>query len=184
MKTTDYRRVRWLPEAPPCVRTFRARNNSSSSKCCSNSCPWLWFREIAQKWLLELASIANVSNKCLKKWRGPMSKAHFLWSDTPWAKARRIRPFALCFRRPFRFAFWCFPRYVGELQNERQTWTWTKTWEMSETKRRHLQKPFCWILTTSKVEIKFTRCFWRHHVIFLRKVSLNKRSLKQFHPIG
>ena len=90
LKTTHYRRVRWLPGTPPCVRITQTRDNSSSSKCCSNSCPWLWFRKIARKWLLELASIANVS-KSPKKWKGPISKAHFWWSDTPWAKARRIK---------------------------------------------------------------------------------------------
>ena len=68
-KTTDYRRVRWLPETPPRVRTSRTRKTSSSSNCCSDSCPWLWFWKIDRKWLFGLASIANVSKKYWKKWK-------------------------------------------------------------------------------------------------------------------
>ena len=51
------------PGTPPRVRIPQTRNNSSSSNCCSNSCPWLWSREIARKWLFGLASIANASKQ-------------------------------------------------------------------------------------------------------------------------
>ena len=57
--------------------------------------------------LFEFVSMALVSKNCskiavwvgsdwecfktkLRKWKGSMSKAHHLWSDTRWAKARRI----------------------------------------------------------------------------------------------
>ena len=73
-KTGDYRRVRWLPETPHRVRTSQTRNKSSSSKCCSNSCPWLWFRKIGRKWLFELASIANVSKQNRKNEKGRCQK--------------------------------------------------------------------------------------------------------------
>ena len=39
----DYAHARRLPDSPPRVRTSQTRNNSSSSNCCSNSCPCLWF---------------------------------------------------------------------------------------------------------------------------------------------
>ena len=64
-QTTDYDRGPGLPDSPPRVRTSQTRNKSSSSKCCLNSCPWLWFRKIDRKLLFELASFANVS----KKWK-------------------------------------------------------------------------------------------------------------------
>ena len=66
----DYAPARRLPDSPPRVRTSRTRNNSSSSKCCSNSCPCLWFRKIDRKWLFELASIANVSKTNRKNEKG------------------------------------------------------------------------------------------------------------------
>ena len=47
--------------------------NGSSSNCCSNSCPWLWLRKIARKWLFELIAIATVSNRNSKKWKGLIS---------------------------------------------------------------------------------------------------------------
>ena len=62
-QTTDYDLGPGLPDSPPRVRTSQTRNNSSSSKCCSNSCPCLWFRKIARTWLFELASIVNYSKK-------------------------------------------------------------------------------------------------------------------------
>ena len=65
-QTIDYDRGPGLPDSPPRVRTSQTRNNSSSSKCCSNSCPCLWLRKIARKWLFELAAIANVSKQMIK----------------------------------------------------------------------------------------------------------------------
>ena len=62
-QTSDYDHGPRLPDSPPRVRTCQTRNNSSSSKCCSNSCPCLWFRTIVRKLLFELASIAHVSKK-------------------------------------------------------------------------------------------------------------------------
>ena len=69
-KFRNYERVRWLPGTPPRVRTIQTRNSSSSSNCCSSSCPWLWLRKIARKWLFELASIANVSKTVRKNGKG------------------------------------------------------------------------------------------------------------------
>ena len=63
LKFAHYQRVRRLPGTPPRVRITQTRNNSSSSNCCSNSCPWLWLRKIARKWLFELIAIATVSKK-------------------------------------------------------------------------------------------------------------------------
>ena len=65
-QTTHYDRGPGLPDSPPRVRTPRTRNNSSSSKCCSNSCPCLWFRKIARRWLFESSSIAKVSKNNAK----------------------------------------------------------------------------------------------------------------------
>ena len=62
-QTSDYDRGPGLPDSPPRVRTSQTRNNSSSSKCCSNSCPWLWIRKFVRKLLFELVSIVN---KCFK----------------------------------------------------------------------------------------------------------------------
>ena len=66
----DYAPAWRLPDSPPRVRTSQTRNNSSSSKFCSNSCPCLWFRKIARKWLFELASTANVSKTNWKNEKG------------------------------------------------------------------------------------------------------------------
>ena len=74
MKTTDYPRGRWLPGTPPRVRTTQTRNNSSSSNCYSNSCPWLWLRKIARKWKFELDSIANASKQIRKNGKGRCQK--------------------------------------------------------------------------------------------------------------
>ena len=76
VKTTDYPHVRWLPETPPRVRITQTRNNSSSSNCCSNSCPWLWLRKIARKRLFELIAIATLSKQKSKKWKGLISTVH------------------------------------------------------------------------------------------------------------
>ena len=73
-QTSDYDRGPGLPDSPPRVRTSQTRNKSSSSKCCSNSCPWLWFRKIGRKWLFELASIANVSKTIRKNEKGRCQK--------------------------------------------------------------------------------------------------------------
>ena len=62
IQTSGYDHGPRLPDRLPRVRISQTRNNSSSSKCCSSSCPWLWFPKIARQWLFELlASIANVS---------------------------------------------------------------------------------------------------------------------------
>ena len=62
IQTSGYDHDPRLPDRLPRVRISQTRNNSSSSKCCSSSCPWLWFPKIARQWLFELlASIANVS---------------------------------------------------------------------------------------------------------------------------
>ena len=73
LKNDHYRRVRWLPGTPPRVRITQTRNNSSSSKS-SNSCPWLWFRKIARKWLFELASVATASKQIRKNGKGRCQK--------------------------------------------------------------------------------------------------------------
>ena len=73
-QTSDYDHGPRLPDSPPRVRTSQTRNKSSSSKCCSNSCPWLWFRKICRKWLFELASIANVSKQNRKNEKGRCQK--------------------------------------------------------------------------------------------------------------
>ena len=65
----DYAPARRLPDSPPGMCTSQTRNNSLSSRCCSNSCPCLWFRKMNRKWLFELASIANwdmCTKKCIK----------------------------------------------------------------------------------------------------------------------
>jgi hypothetical protein len=92
-QTADYDHGPRLPDSPPHVRTSQTRNKSSSSKCCSNSCPCLWFRKIDRKWLFGLASIANFSKTKSGKWKRAdvlPRGLRPLWSDTPWAKARRI----------------------------------------------------------------------------------------------
>ena len=46
---SDYEHVRRLSERPPRVRASQTRNNSSSSKCCSNLFPWCLFQKISRK---------------------------------------------------------------------------------------------------------------------------------------
>ena len=90
MKPGSYWHVQWLPERPPRVRTSQIRNNSSSSKYCSNGFPLHFYYSIARKCCLNYLPLQMIQKHVRRKGKGSMSRAHCWWSDTPLAKGWRI----------------------------------------------------------------------------------------------
>ena len=91
IKISDHRHVRSLPERPPRVRTSQARNNSSSSKCCSNSFP-LHFAQQMFEHVVWIGLHCKCCKKCSKEMKMNQCQEHITRVRTrPWP-----RPGELC----------------------------------------------------------------------------------------
>ena len=107
---TDYDHGPGLPDSPPRVRAFLNKKQLSEQETRTAAHFWIHFRALFLEWAIFWFHVWKKDHFLMKSETKKTSYCRFLcylflskgwWSDTLWAKARRISPFHLLIRQPY-----------------------------------------------------------------------------------